>query len=80
MESFNLADAKAHLSELVDRAEAGETITITRRGRRAARLIPSEAAKQPVNAELLANLVKGITPQKRSAGGIVRAMRDTDRY
>ncbi len=39
MESFSLADAKAHLSELVERAEAGDPVTITRRGKQVARLI-----------------------------------------
>ncbi len=31
MDSINLADAKAHLSELVDRVEGGDSIDITRR-------------------------------------------------
>jgi len=32
MNPISLADAKAHLSELVDRVEAGDSIEITRRG------------------------------------------------
>ncbi len=36
MESVSLADAKAHLSELVERAEAGDPVTITRRGKKTA--------------------------------------------
>ncbi|MES0099813.1 type II toxin-antitoxin system prevent-host-death family antitoxin [Mesorhizobium sp. M0019] len=35
-----IAEAKARLSELVSRAEAGEEIVITRRGKVAARLVP----------------------------------------
>ena len=38
MDVINLADAKAHLSELVDRVEAGGSIAITRRGKPVARL------------------------------------------
>jgi prevent-host-death family protein len=38
MAAVNLADAKAHLSELVDRVEAGDSIDITRRGKPVARL------------------------------------------
>src|SRR3546814_5158991 len=34
MDAINLADAKARLSELVDRVEAGDSIDITRRGKR----------------------------------------------
>lgn len=33
MEAINLADAKAHLSELVNRVEAGASIDITRCGK-----------------------------------------------
>lgn len=33
MGTVNLADAMAHLSELVDRVQAGDTIAIARRGK-----------------------------------------------
>jgi prevent-host-death family protein len=48
--TIGLAEAKARLSELVDRAEAGETIIISRNGTEVAelrplhRLTPAEAA------------------------------------
>ena len=38
---FGVADAKAHFSELLARAEAGETITIRRHGRAVAKLVPA---------------------------------------
>jgi prevent-host-death family protein len=42
------ADAKRRLSELLGRvAFGGETITITRRGKAMAKLVPVEAAKKP---------------------------------
>jgi hypothetical protein len=37
MDAINLADAKAQVSELVDRVEAGDSIDITRRGKPVAR-------------------------------------------
>ena len=40
MEKVQLFEAKARLSELVDRAEAGRETVITRRGRAVARLVP----------------------------------------
>jgi prevent-host-death family protein len=40
MTSVGLLEAKTNLSALVDRASAGEEITITRHGRPAARLMP----------------------------------------
>jgi len=44
MSTVSIADAKNRLSELVKRAEAGEQIIVTRRGRPAARLVPADAA------------------------------------
>jgi prevent-host-death family protein len=49
VEAFKLADAKAHLSELVSRAEAGETLEITRRGRPVARLVPVENPRPAID-------------------------------
>jgi prevent-host-death family protein len=43
-EQVNIYDAKTRLSQLVDRAEAGEEIVIARGGRPAARLVPFRAA------------------------------------
>jgi len=40
MEKVQLFEAKARLSELVDRAEAGQETVITRRGQAVARLVP----------------------------------------
>lgn len=41
-------DAKAHFSELLERVESGEQLTITRHGKPVARLVP---AKQSVTRE-----------------------------
>lgn len=49
--SVSLAEAKAKLSALVDAAEAGETIIITRHGHRVAKLSPVvERARTPREA------------------------------
>lgn len=40
MKQVQIAEAKAHLSALVERVEAGEEIIIARRGKPVARLIP----------------------------------------
>lgn len=45
MATFNTAEAKAHLSELLDRVERGEDIVIARRGKAVARLVPMEEKK-----------------------------------
>ena len=36
-------EAKTKLAELLDKVEAGETVTITRRGKAVARLVPAAA-------------------------------------
>ncbi len=45
---YNIAEAKARLPELVERASAGETIIVARAGKPKARLVPIES----VNAAL----------------------------
>jgi prevent-host-death family protein len=42
---INIYAAKTQLSRLVDRANAGEEVVITRHGRPVARLLPVRAAK-----------------------------------
>ena len=54
MATVNLAEAKAHLSNILDRVEAGETFVITRHGRPVARVSAAESAKKPIPFEELA--------------------------
>lgn len=49
MYSINIADAKAHLSELIYRVESGEEVLITRRGQPVARLCAAEPPRQPLD-------------------------------
>lgn len=79
MDSVNLADAKAHLSELVDRVEAGDSIEITRRGKPVARLTAVARPRKPVNVAALADLTAKMPRQSQSAEVLVRIMRDGDR-
>ncbi len=80
MDAISLADAKAHLSELVDRIEAGESVDITRRGKPVARLTAVAKPRKPINAALLQTLTAAMPPQSQSAANLVRSMRDDDRY
>ncbi|MCK6527952.1 type II toxin-antitoxin system Phd/YefM family antitoxin [Myxococcota bacterium] len=45
--TFNLYEAKSHLSELVDRAASGEEIVIAKAGRPLARLVPYRVSDHP---------------------------------
>ncbi len=80
MDSYSLADAKAHLSELINRVENGETVEITRRGKLVARLTPPERPLKKVDVDALRRLTARHTPQKQGAGEFIREMRDADRY
>ncbi|RUT32853.1 type II toxin-antitoxin system prevent-host-death family antitoxin [Arsenicitalea aurantiaca] len=80
MSAVSLADAKARLSELVNRVEAGETIEITRKGKVVARLGPAVTPKPPVDVERLRAHLARIPFQDEPAVDTVRAMRDDDRY
>jgi len=80
MSAINLADAKAHFSELVDRVEAGETVDILRRGKLVARLTPPERPRKPIDLARLKAVTDQMPMQSESAGDFVRRMRDEDRY
>lgn len=80
MTTVNLADAKAHLSELVNQVEAGESIDILRRGKLVARLVPAETPRKPIDIALFEKATNGMPYQAESAGDFMRKMRDEERY
>lgn len=80
MGSVNLADAKAHLSELVERAAAGEAVRITRRGKPVAQLVPAEIPRKPVNLGALQAATANMPTQAEPAREAIRKMRDEARY
>ncbi|MER2534537.1 MAG: type II toxin-antitoxin system prevent-host-death family antitoxin [Rhizobiaceae bacterium] len=80
MNTVNLADAKAHLSEIIDRVEAGETVQILRRGKPVAQLTPVKRALKPVDVGTLRRNALKMPFQTESAGDFIRRMRDDDRY
>jgi prevent-host-death family protein len=80
MDAVSLADAKARLSELVDRVEAGDSIEITRRGKPVARIIAATGPRKRVDPARLRALTATMPAQSEGAAEPVRAMRDGDRY
>lgn len=80
MDRVNLADAKAHLSELVDRVETGDSIDITRRGKPVARLTAVTRPRKRIDLALLQSLTATMSPRTQDAAVLVRSMRDGDRY
>lgn len=80
MKTISLAEAKAHLSELVEQAAAGEAICITRRGKAIAQITAIQASHKRIDLQALRALTDAMPRQSESAGEFVRTMRDEDRY
>ena len=64
----SVSDAKAQLTDLVRRAEAGEEIVLTRHGHPAVRLIPARPAVQRPERRALLEAVRGSALTKAQAG------------
>jgi prevent-host-death family protein len=80
MRNVNLADAKAHLSKLVARAAAGDTVRIMRRGKPVAQLIGIKSRRKRIDPLALRALTDSMPIQLESARDFVRRLRDQDRY
>ena len=80
MKRVNLADAKAHLSELVAEAAAGNPVCITRRGKPVAQIIAAEVPRERVDVAALRAMTQSMPVQRRNARDFIRRMRDEDRY
>lgn len=74
MSAINLAEAKAHLSKLVSKAENGEETIIMRRGEAVAKLVPVALPKKAMRtrAQFRAALRKAKTP----SATLIRTLRD----
>jgi prevent-host-death family protein len=80
MDTVSLADAKARLSELVARAEAGEDVCITRRGKPVVRLTRVDRPKKPIDFAAWRKLTDSMPAQTESTEDFIRRMRDDERY
>ena len=80
MGSVSIADAKAHLSELVERASGGETVQITRRGKPVAQIVAAKAPRKRIDSAALRAMVEKMPMQPAPAGEFIRRMRDEARY
>jgi antitoxin (DNA-binding transcriptional repressor) of toxin-antitoxin stability system len=80
MLTVNLAQAKAHLSELLDKVEAGEEVVITRHGRPVAHMRQAIPPKKPLDLEELAALRARVPSWGTDSATLLRQMRDDERY
>ena len=80
MPDISLADAKAHLSELVERASQGEAVLITRRGKPVARITGLARTPQPIDLAALRTMTDAMPRQPEPTRTWLRAQRDGARY
>lgn len=77
MATVTLVEAKAHLSELLDRVESGEEVTITRHGKPSAKLTAAaKKNKKPLDLKRLAELRASLPPWSTPSVEIIRQLRD----
>ena len=74
MPAVNLAEAKAHLSELVSKAESGEETVIMRRGEAVAKLVPITAPKKAFQSR--AAFRTGVRKAKTPSVDLIRQSRN----
>jgi prevent-host-death family protein len=79
MSTITVAEAKAHLSEVLDRVERGEEVVITRRGKPVARVSCVEGPKMPLDLAALRAFRETMPFQEKPSVEIIREMRD-ERY
>jgi len=80
MLTVNLAQAKARLSELLDKVESGEEVIITRHGRPVAHIRPAVPPKKPLPLEELAAFRARMPHWSKGSAELLREMRDDERY
>jgi prevent-host-death family protein len=76
MTACTVAEAKAHLSELLARVEGGEELVITRRGRPVAQLSPIRPVRRSVDWQAIRAFRESTGAAGTPAVELVRAMRD----
>ncbi len=78
METVGAFEAKTHLAELLDRVAGGESITITRRGKPVAQLVPVATLRNRNREEVIKDLLEFGKGRKRD-GLSIREMIDEGR-
>lgn len=77
---IKLAYAKAHLSQLAERAAAGETLIITKRGKPVMQLGQAHAPRKPVDITALQRLTQAMPVQTEDAGAFMSRIRGEGGY
>lgn len=78
METINVRNVRGQISRILDRVQAGEEVTIIRRGKPAAQIVAPQA--DPVQFQPRAALRDQVPPMEQPAESEVRWLRDDERY
>jgi antitoxin (DNA-binding transcriptional repressor) of toxin-antitoxin stability system len=78
MLTVSLAQAKARLSELLDKVESGEEVTITRHGRPVAHIRQAVPPQKPLPLEKLAAFRARLPRWGKPSAKLLRGMRDDE--
>jgi prevent-host-death family protein len=78
MTQYSVVEAKNNLPKLLDRALAGEEVTITRRGRPIARLVPEASRGMSIDLEWLERVRVNPNDPDLDFTAIIRQMRDDE--
>jgi len=79
MDSMNVKNARQQFAKLVDSAERGRPVAITRRGKAVAQIAPIPPAKRPRLPDLTEFRASLGKPPRKSAATI-RHLREQERY
>lgn len=79
MRSISIAEAKAHFSECVDRAGAGEPVIITRHGKPVAGVVSSDDMKALARARARAQGARGTLLELAELEGMTELAEELDR-
>ena len=80
MGAYSIAEAKAHLSALIEQVERGEAVTLTKRGKPIARIVSliEPAHKPKIDLERLRAFRATMPKSKMSSAAMIRKMRDEE--
>ncbi len=76
-EEIGSYDAKTKLPEILRRVEAGETFTITNRGKAVADLIPSKSSSREKAKQAIDNLLK--MAKKTASDDVLQSLKESGR-
>lgn len=80
MGAYSIAEAKAHLSALIEQVERGEAVTLTKRGKPVARIVSllEPGQKPKIDLDELRKFHATMPKSKIDSATMIRKMRDEE--